>query len=222
MDQDSVRHIVSTVKHWIAFIGLRRLAATMTGLLIALGVGWFVLRPTPTPVELVLPSVTSVSLTHSGGAVHVHVVGAVEKPGVYTLPGNSRVVDAVAAAGGSLPSADLEGINLAQTLIDADQVMIPVRRVSRPRTTVAPRLRPRSRTSSTTVVAGATDSKNVNINTATASQLETLSGVGPATAKAIIAYRTSKGSFAKVEDLLNVPGIGPSKLAAMRNEISVS
>jgi competence protein ComEA len=65
-------------------------------------------------------------------------------------------------------------------------------------------------------------SKIVNINTATASQLESLTGVGPATARAIIAYRTSKGSFNKVEDLLNVPGIGPAKLAAMRSEVSVS
>jgi competence protein ComEA len=65
------------------------------------------------------------------------------------------------------------------------------------------------------------ESKVVNINTATATQLETLTGVGPATARAIISYRTSKGLFTKVEDLLNVPGIGPAKLAAMRNEISV-
>jgi competence protein ComEA len=74
----------------------------------------------------------------------------------------------------------------------------------------------------TTISQGPQESKVVNINTATATQLETLTGVGPATARAIISYRTSKGLFAKVEDLLNVPGIGPAKLAAMRSEISVN
>jgi len=158
----------------------------------------------------------------TGGDIHVHVVGAVKKPGVYTLPSSSRVVDAVAVAGGSLANADLEGINMAQTLMDSEQVLIPVRRVSKPRVTVAPRLRPRPRTTSTSVPTGAQTSRTININTATATQLETLTGVGPATAKAIISYRTTKGSFTKVEDLLNVPGIGPSKLAAMRDEISLS
>ena len=173
-------------------------------------------------MEFSLPSISTSVIAVSGGDVHVHVVGAVKKPGVYTLPPSSRVVDAVAAAGGSLSSADLEGINMAQTLMDSEQVLIPARRVSRPSVTVAPRLRPRPRTTSTTAPTNAQPSRTININTATAAQLETLTGVGPATAKAIISYRTTKGLFTKVEDLLNVPGIGLSKLAAMREEISLS
>lgn len=222
MNQDSIRQFISTVRHWVAFVGVRRLAGSLVGTLIAIGVGWFVFRPSPTPVEFSLPSITTSVVAMSGGDIHVHVVGAVKKPGVYTLPSSSRVVDAVAAAGGSLAHADLEGINMAQTLMDSEQVLIPVRRMSQPRVTVAPRLRPRPRTTSTTVLTGAQASRTININTATATQLETLTGVGPATAKAIISYRTTKGSFTKVEDLLNVPGIGPSKLAAMRDEISLS
>lgn len=221
MSKNSFQDFISTVRHWVAYFGVRRLVASSAGVVVAIGVGWFVFRPSPTPVELVLPSITTSVSSPSGGDIQIHVVGAVERPGVYTLPINSRVVDAVAAAGGSLPLADLEGINMAQTLLDAEQVLIPRRAVSRPRVTVAPRLQPKPRTS-TTVIAPELTSRVVNINTATASQLETLTGVGPATARAIISYRTSKGSFSKVEDLLNVPGIGPSKLAAMRNEISVS
>ena len=222
MNQDSIRQFISTVRHWVAFVGGRRLAGSVVGTLIAVGVGWFIFRPSPTPVELSLPSITTSVVAASGGDVHVHVVGAVKKPGVYTLPPSSRVVDAVAAAGGSLGSADLEGINMAQTLMDSEQVLIPARRVSRPSVTVAPRLRPRPRATSTTAPTNAQTSRTININTATAAQLETLTGVGPATAKAIISYRTTKGFFTKVEDLLNVPGIGPSKLAAMREEISLS
>lgn len=222
MSQDSLRQFIASLQHWIAFVGVRRLLGSLAGVVIALGAAWFVVRPSSPPVELVLPSVSTSVVVTSGGDVHVHVVGAVKRPGVYTLPSASRVVDAVAAAGGSLQNADLEGINMAQTLMDSEQVLIPFRRVSRPRITVAPRLKPQPRITSTTIVAGSQTSKMVNINTATAMQLETLTGVGPATAKAIISYRTSKGAFTKVEDLLNVPGIGPSKLAAMRNEISVS
>lgn len=221
MSKNSVQEFISTVRHWVAYFGVRRLVASSAGVVVAIGIGWFVFRPSPTPVELVLPSITTSVSSPSDGNIQIHVVGAVKKPGVYTLPLNSRVVDAVAAAGGSLPLADLEGINMAQTLLDAEQVLIPRRVVSRSRVTVAPRLQPKPRTS-TTVIALESTSRVVNINTATASQLETLTGVGPATARAIISYRTSKGSFSKVEDLLNVPGIGPSKLAAMRNEISVS
>jgi competence protein ComEA len=222
MNEDSARQFIATLRHWVAFIGVRRIIAMCGGLVVAVGVGWFVFKPSPEPVEFVLPSVSSSQSTVIAGQVQVHVVGAVKKPGVYLLPGRSRVVDAVNAAGGSLPSADLEGINLAQTLMDAEQVFIPQRRVSRPRITVAPRLQPRPHSSSTTVAPGSPVARVVNINTATATELDSLTGVGPATARAIIAYRSSKGSFAKVEDLLNVPGIGPSKLAAMRDEISLS
>jgi competence protein ComEA len=69
--------------------------------------------------------------------------------------------------------------------------------------------------------AGSQPTRLINLNSATASELDSLTGVGPSTAKAIIAYRTKKGSFSKVEDLLNVPGIGPAKLAALRDQVTV-
>ena len=221
MNQDTLWKLLATVRHWVAFIGLRRLIGSVAGVSVAVGLGWFVLKPSPTPIEFSLPSISSSVMPLTNSEIHVHVVGAVKRPGVYSMPALSRVVDAVHAAGGSLPTANLEGINLAQTLMDAEQVFIPLRRAVMPRATVAPRHRPRPRVTSTTISQGMQESKVVNINTATATQLETLTGVGPATARAIISYRTSKGVFTKVEDLLNVPGIGPAKLAAMRNEISV-
>ncbi len=221
MNQDALRKFLATVKHWVAFLGPRRLIGSVAGVAVAVGLGWFVVKPSPTPIEFSLPSITTAVLPSTDSEIHVHVVGAVKRPGVYSMPALSRVVDAVRAAGGSLPTANLEGINMAQTLMDAEQVFIPVRRSASPRVTVAPRHRPRPRVTSTTILQGMQESKVVNINTATATQLETLTGVGPATARAIISYRTSKGVFTKVEDLLNVPGIGPAKLAAMRNEISV-
>ena len=221
MNQDTLWKLLATVRHWVAFIGLRRLIGSVAGVAVAVGLGWFVLKPSPTPIEFSLPSISSSVMPLTNSEIHVHVVGAVKRPGVYSMPALSRVVDAVHAAGGSLPTANLEGINMAQTLMDAEQVFIPLRRAVMPRATVAPRHRPRPRVTSTTISQGMQESKIVNINTATATQLETLTGVGPATARAIISYRTSKGVFTKVEDLLNVPGIGPAKLAAMRNEISV-
>lgn len=218
--QQRIQQVAREARHWIAFFGWRKIVTSVCGLVGVAVIGWLMFRPSPVPVESVMPRVqSSVSQTVSA-EMHVHVAGAVKKPGVYVLPPQSRVVDAVAAAGGSLPQADLETINLAQTLLDAEQVFIPSKKVSRPRVTVAPRLRPQPRTSNTSV-SDSKDTKTININTATVGQLESLTGVGPATAKAIISYRSSKGSFTKVEDLLNVPGIGPAKLAAMRNEISV-
>lgn len=217
-------------RHWIAFIGLRRLLTGVFTACVLAGVGWFIMKPSPVPVEAFVPHVSAVAapstVTVAPAHVTVHVAGAVNNPGVYQLSSSARVVDAISAAGGALQNADLESINLAQTIVDTEQVYVPAKRAARPRITVAPRLRPR-RNSATTVPSlvggsgGAPVSKLVNLNTATATELDSLTGVGPSTAKAIISYRTKKGSFTKVEDLLNVPGIGPAKLAAMREEVTV-
>jgi competence protein ComEA len=164
--------------------------------------------------------------------VRIHVAGAVVRPGVYTVSSSARVVDAVTAAGGATSRADLERINLAQTIVDTEQVFVPFRSSRTTKITVAPRLRP-SRTTvpvSVPTIPGATPAMGVpntsvtpliNLNSATSEQLDTLPGVGPSTAKAIISYRNRKGPFGKVEDLLNVPGIGPSKVAAIRDQVTV-
>jgi competence protein ComEA len=163
------------------------------------------------------------------GPVKVHVVGAVRKAGVYTLQPGARVIDAVTAAGGVVPNADTAAINMALAVHDADQIYIPLRGERAPRTTVAAtRRQPASSGSPSTTRALQTSTTAhspevaqaatgmVNINTATALQLEELPSVGPSTAKAIVSYRTKNGPFGKAEDLMKVPGIGEGKLAAMK------
>jgi competence protein ComEA len=231
MENIDFEKLLQRLRQWVAFIGLRRLLTGGFTAVVLAGIAWFIMKPTPVPIDAFVPQVMSMatptSVVVSPSQVKVHVAGAVASPGVYQLSSSARVVDAITAAGGALRTADLESINLAQTLTDTEQVYVPVKKVSRPRVTVAPRLRPQ-RTSPTTLPAGnggaatTPSSKLVNLNTANAVELDSLTGVGPSTAKAIIAYRTKKGSFSKVEDLLNVPGIGPAKLAALRDEVTVS
>lgn len=230
-----------TVAHWIAFVGVRRIVASGASVLLVGVGGWLLVRGSAAPIESSIPRA---SATVPGGAttvlvpvdefvaqattVKVHVAGAVRRPGVYELAVGSRVVDAVRAAGGAVAAADLERINLAQTVIDTEQVYVPRRSYRAPRVTVAPRLRPsRTTVHSPLPTTGASPGSSVagstlvNVNSATAAQLDALPGVGPATSKAIVAYRTRKGPFAKVDDLMNVPGIGPAKFAAIRDLVSV-
>jgi len=232
-------------RHWIAFVGARRLLiGSLVGAAVLIG-GWLLVRPSGPPIESTVPRVSGAgamvnapTVAPAPSTIKVHVTGAVHRPGVYELSSQARVVDAVTAAGGATSTADLQRINLAQTIIDTEQVYVPTRSTHVVKPTVAPRLRP-SRTTlppitapgaappltpsvSTTVVQSPNSTSNkVNINTATAEQLDTLPGVGPSTAKSIITYRTQKGPFKKTSDLLNVPGIGPAKYDAMRGQVSV-
>ena len=141
----------------------------------------------------------------------VHVAGAVVAPGVYSVPNGSRVIDAVHAAGGLAADANPDAVNLAALLADAQRVYVP--RVGE----AAP-----------VVVGGdggaggvGVASGPVNLNTATAAELDTLPGVGPATSAAIIAYRDQHGPFGSVDDLGDVRGIGPTKLEALRGLVTV-
>ena len=230
------KHLEKLLRHWLAYFGPRRLVAVATSVVAALLVVWLLIRPSAPLVESVVPQagaslVATASTVERNGVLIVHVTGAVQKPGVYRLQMSARVIDAVTAAGGATKTADLERINLAQTLIDTEQIFVPSRTSSRPRTTVAPRLQP-SRTTVPLNIPGAaapdaalsetSNDGRININSATAQQLDTLPGVGPTTAKAIVSYRSQKGPFSSVDDLLNVPGIGPAKFAAMKSKIRVS
>ncbi len=133
----------------------------------------------------------------------VHVVGAVRRPGVYRLTVGARVQDAVRAAGGPRRSAALDQLNLAALVVDGEQVVVPRRGRSAP-AIVAPGNPP-----------------VVHLNTADAAALDGLPGIGPATAARIVAFRAQHGPFARIGDLVDVPGIGPAKLEAMRPQLAL-
>jgi competence protein ComEA len=147
--------------------------------------------------------------------VTVHVAGQVAHPGVYALPAGGRVADAVVAAGGTASEADVEQLNLAARLSDGERIYVPKKGEATPAVAVSP-----APASAGTKAAG-TPAGPVDLNTATAEQLEALPGVGPATSKAILTYRSSHGRFRSVTELLEVPGIGPAKLEALRPLVKV-
>lgn len=155
-------------------------------------------------------------------SIAVYVSGAVNKPGVVTLPAGSRAVDAVNACGGVLPTADPDKINMAQELKDGEQLRVPERA----------QVAPVSDASGTAGTAGSAASANgatpansagglVNINTASEQELDTLPGIGPAMAKRIIEYRTTEGGFKKLEDIKNIKGIGDAKFNKLKDKICI-
>jgi len=144
--------------------------------------------------------------------VVLHVVGAVVDPGIVELPLGSRVVDAIAAAGGPTDAADLAGVNLARTLVDGEQLRVPQ----------VGELPPAG--SGGAGGAGSTGvgaDGRVNINTADVAALETLPGVGPAIASRIVAWREENGPFRSVDELGAVSGIGEKTLDGMRDQATV-
>ena len=145
--------------------------------------------------------------------ITIHIVGAVVKPGVYSLPYKSRVKDAIEAAGGLLPNADPHAINLAAFLEDGARIAIPF----------LPTLQPTSQAFTTPDATLPNPEPNypININNASLAELETLPGIGPSTAEMIITYRENNGLFASINDIQNVPGIGPKKFAAIQDLITV-
>jgi competence protein ComEA len=145
----------------------------------------------------------------------VHVAGAVRRPGVYRLPAGARVQDAVERAGGAREKGDVNAINLAAKVVDGQQIVVPSRAPNGAGAAVA------AGAAGTAAAGGAPGQTGppVSLNSATAEQLDTLDGVGPATAQKIIAWRTQHGGFRSVADLGQVPGIGPKKLAALRDKV---
>ncbi|NBY45226.1 MAG: ComEA family DNA-binding protein [Acidimicrobiia bacterium] len=157
----------------------------------------------------------------------MHVAGAVKNPGVYRLKFGSRINDGIVAAGGATSAANLDVINLATVLNEGEQIYVPKRGekphviTNRPQAGGAGGVGGISGGAgggggATGVATGATNSavpQLININLASVIELEQLPGVGPSTAKAIVAYREKNGAFLKVEDLLKVRGIGPAKLS---------
>ncbi|TWH48745.1 ComEA family DNA-binding protein [Sporomusa sp. KB1] len=156
-----------------------------------------------------LPATNTTVNSPSGSEVVVYVSGGVNKPGVYKLPQGSRIVDAVTAAGGFALGADPVKINLALHLKDEMQVNVPYT------VTAAGNGTPNS---------GASDSKSddkININTASAAELDKLPGIGPALAERIAQFRTANGAFSDLADLKKVPGIGEAKYNQFKDKISL-
>ena len=160
--------------------------------------------------ETSVPATTPVTVT-------VHVAGQVRSPGVYAVPSGGRVADAVVAAGGTAAEADVEQLNLAARVTDGERVYVPKKGEPPPAVVAAP---PAGAGAGGGAKAGPPVGP-VDLNTATSDQLEALPGVGPATSKAILAYRSSHGRFRSVTELLEVPGIGPAKLEALRPLVKV-
>ena len=246
---------MNRIEDWWRWLGWKRLVVGAVALPVAaVVVWWFVQLPTPTienfiptattspsisseppsflPSDLLLDGVESQRGTESQRGIEplrvaVHVVGAVQQPGVYHLAAGSRGDDAVRLAGGATSQADLKRVNLAAMLVDGQQLWIPRIGERIPQNTL-PNTSPNAVPNA---VSGAGAPPNavpstgvpalVDINQATVADLDRLPGIGPSTARAIVDHRTRNGPFASVDDLLAVRGIGPAKLAELRALVRV-
>ncbi|OGO06305.1 MAG: hypothetical protein A2Y73_05360 [Chloroflexi bacterium RBG_13_56_8] len=169
--------------------------------------------PQPDPIEIIEPTVAP-TLTPS--PIHVHVAGAVKNPGVYVLSPESRIVQAVEAAGGMTADADERGVNLADLVRDGQQVYVPAQGEA-PLPSPTPYASVQSQAISPT---GNTD-QQININAASAMELDTLPGIGPVYAQRIIDYRQTQGPFAEPAEIMKVKGIGPTTYEHIKERITV-
>ncbi len=185
---------------------MRQVAAAGALIACALGAGlWWGGTGSGSEVVPILPISTSGVAGRDIDGSTVHVSGAVQSPGLVVVSAGARVADAIAAAGGALPEADLASLNLAAPVRDGDQIGVPWRGTGG---------------SEPANPGGAPiQDGRVRINVAGAAELEALPGVGPVLASRIVAHRDAYGPFAVVEDLLDVPGIGEAKLAALRDVV---
>jgi competence protein ComEA len=218
------RSLVERLREWVVWFGPARLAATALAVIaVAIGGTWL-LKGSPSRAEDQLPFATHSAVstsapgvpaidttTTAAPSVVVYVAGAVAAPGVYTLAPLSRVTDAMTAAGGALATADLNVVNLAAAVHDGERIYVPVVGEVVPVVVAGDAVAPGA-----TVPAGP-----VNVNTATADQLDVLPGVGPTTAAAIVAHREQHGPFQSIDQLGDVHGIGPAKLEALRGLVTV-
>jgi competence protein ComEA len=202
--------------------------AELAGLIVVVvltlaGAGLWYLRSIPKSVEIAAGGAVAAPIDGSGVAVAgapaspsaspvpiiVDITGSVMRPGVYEFVQGDRVIDAVERAGGAKANADLTTLNLAALLTDGTQIVVP-----------------KQGTTGTTGTTGSGDTSSssagiVNINTATATEFETLSGIGEVLAAAIVDYRTENGPFTSVDELEDVSGIGPSTLEEIRDQVTV-
>jgi competence protein ComEA len=180
-----------------ALLPRRRDAWVLTGVVTAVVVGALLMWTRGAPAKIAPPAVEAPGATTSPTAVIlVHVAGAVARPGLYELPDGARVADAIDAAGGPRRNADLDSLNLAQVLVDGLKVDVV-------------------RLGDVAVGAESGAASIISINSADASVLEGVPGIGPVKAAAIVQYRDEIGSFSSIEQLLEVSGIGPATLESI-------
>jgi competence protein ComEA len=190
--------------------------AAIVVVLLALGVTVVVgiVRAAASPAQTVSVDTAPDDAGGSAGvdpaALYVHVLGAVAQPGLYLVPEGSRVVDAVSAAGGFAPEADRAAVNLARSVTDGEQIVVPVIGAAPP--VVAP---------GAAAPGAPIGDARVNLNTADAAALDTLPRIGPALAERILQWREDNGRFTSVDDLLAVPGIGEKMLESLRDLVTV-
>ena len=195
-----------------------KIGAVALVVLVVAGVGWAAFSSMRAPAfevhadEAVAPSSSEPEAVEVKAQVYVYVTGAVANPGVYSLDEGLRVCDAVEAAGGLAEDADASTVNLARVLSDGEHIDLPTKAEVEAALAQGPAGGASGAAAATSLV---------NINTADASALETLSGVGSATAQAIISDREQNGPFSSIEDLMRVDGIGEKKFAKLKDSICV-
>ncbi|MEP6658829.1 MAG: helix-hairpin-helix domain-containing protein [Acidimicrobiales bacterium] len=218
------RSVIERARDALRAVPPLRLAGSVAGSLLAVVVAWWMLHTPSAPIEQSLPRASARTTTVAGAVtvepsntnpstavtLVVQAAGAVARPGVYRLQDGARVIDLINAAGGPTSEADTQLVALAATLTDGVRVYVPKVGESPP---------PPVGGSTGSAVAGT--GAPVDLNAATPEQLDALPGVGPATAAAIVAHRQEIGRYASVEELLDVKGIGPAKLEAMRPLVTV-
>jgi competence protein ComEA len=192
---------LSTWWYELHYSRLQKRALLILGVLVILFSALIVVRGNSH--EVVAPPIVPIQI--AAPEIFIDVTGAVNKPGVYTMPANSRVIDAIKAAGDSAPGADLSTINLARVLSDGEQIYVDATILN----------------SAGVRVSKTTHSAFININRATAGQLDSLDGIGPVIAKRIVEYRKVNGPFISIEDLQKVSGIGVAKFAQIKSKLRV-
>jgi competence protein ComEA len=178
------------------------------------------------PVEMVSSASPTPGPPTTDGPVVVSVVGLVHKPGLVTLAPGARIADALTAAGGALDGADLIGLNMARRVTDGEQIIVGIAAAPGQPTAMGSSASSGPATAAPTdapAKAGKTSTPGglVDLNAATAEELDTLPGIGPVTAAAIIAWRDANGRFTSVDQLGDVDGIGPARLEKLRDLVRV-
>lgn len=181
-------------------LGVSAAIVLIAGVVVVVVGSSFVRSVAPAPEPLPALEIAATADKVAEEVVVVHVVGAVARPGVVSLPASSRVHDALLLAGGVLADAELAGVNLARIVFDGEQIVVP--RVGEP------------------VVSASLGAPGlISLSRADQATLETLPRIGPATAERIIAWRTEHGPFESVEDLLAISGIGPATLEGLADRV---